>query len=144
LLNTISFVYIALRKDSYIVMVKKNKPTESELEVLQILWEKGPSSVRTVNEILNKKREVGYTTTLKIMQIMSEKGLCKRNTESRTHIYIPVIQEDETKSSLVDSFVNSLFKGSKTKLVLQALGNSKATPEELAEIRTLIEKIEKK
>jgi len=140
LLNTISFVYIALRKDSYIVMVKKNKPTESELEVLQILWEKGPSSVRTVNEILNKKREVGYTTTLKIMQI----GLCKRNTESRTHIYIPVIQEDETKSSLVDSFVNSLFKGSKTKLVLQALGNSKATPEELAEIRTLIEKIEKK
>jgi len=125
-------------------MTKKIKPTDSELEVLQILWEKGPSSVRTVNEMLNLKRDVGYTTTLKIMQIMAEKGLCKRNTESRTHIYIPLIQENETKNTLVDSFVNNLFKGSTTKLVLQALGNSKTSPEELNEIRTLIEKLEKK
>jgi len=125
-------------------MRKKNKPTESELAVLQILWEKGPSSVRTVNDKLNQHREVGYTTTLKIMQIMAEKGLCTRNTESRTHIYIPVIPEDEVKSSLVNSFVDSLFKGSTAKLVLQALGNSKATQEELDEIKSLIQKIENK
>ncbi len=125
-------------------MIKKNKPTESELEVLQILWDKGPSSVRTVNDSLNTKREVGYTTTLKIMQIMTEKGLCKRNTESRTHIYFPLVQEDETKTSLINSFVNNIFKGSTTKLVLQALGNSEASQEELDEIKSLIEKIEKK
>lgn len=125
-------------------MVKKYKPTESELEVLQVLWDKGPSSVRTVNELLNTKRDVGYTTTLKIMQIMTEKNLCKRNTESRTHIYFPLVKENETKNTLVDSFVNSLFKGSTTKLVLQALGNSDTSPEDLDEIRTLIEKLENK
>lgn len=121
---------------------KNNKPTESELEILQILWVKGPSSVRFVNDYLNEKREVGYTTTLKIMQIMSEKNLVSRNTESRTHIYQAEVSEEETKQSLLQNFVDATFRGSAMKLVMQALGNHDASKEELAEIKALIEKIE--
>ena len=123
---------------------KNMRPTESELEILQILWKEGPSSVRTVNDILNEKREVGYTTTLKIMQIMAEKGLVERNTESRTHIYEASISEEETQQQLLDRFVDATFRGSAMKLVMQALGNHKATPQELKDIKALIESMEKK
>ena len=88
---------------------KRFEPTESELEILQILWEKGPSSVRTVNEILNERRDVGYTTTLKIMQIMTEKGLVTRDTESRTHIYHSAADQQETQNSLLKSFINKTY-----------------------------------
>ena len=85
------------------------RPTEAELEILQVLWQHGPSSVRFVNEQLNTKREVGYTTTLKLMQIMVEKGLAHRNTDSRTHIYKAAIAEEDTQEKLLKSFVDSTF-----------------------------------
>ncbi len=120
------------------------KPTEGELAILQILWANGPSSVRFVNEKLNEKREVGYTTTLKIMQIMADKGLVNRNTESRTHIYESSINEEATQKQLLQKFVDSTFRGSAMKMVMQALGNHQASDKELEEIKALIDRIEKK
>ena len=120
------------------------RPTESELEILEVLWENGPSTVRFVNEQMERKgRNVAYTTTLKMMQIMSEKGLLSREMNGRTHIYNPLIQAQVIKSALIDRLVNSVFGGSATRMVLQALGNHKATAEELQEIRKLIDEIEK-
>ena len=121
---------------------KNNHPTESELEILQVLWAQGPSSVRKVNEILNEKRNIGYTTSLKIMQIMTEKGLVTRDTKSRTHIYQAAVKEGETQSSLLDSFINKTYRGCAKSLVLQALGKEKTSPEELAEIKALISKMQ--
>ena len=121
---------------------KKYKPTESELEILQVLWEHGPSSVRFVNEKLNEKRETGYTTTLKLMQIMNDKTLTTRNTAQRTHIYQANVSEEETKSKLLQNFLDSTFKGSAMKLVMQALGNHHTSQEELDEIKALIKQIE--
>jgi BlaI family transcriptional regulator, penicillinase repressor len=118
------------------------KPTESELEILQILWQHGPNTVRFVNEQLNQKKEAGYTTTLKIMQIMAEKGLVKRNEESRSHIYAANVTEEATQKHMLDKFLDLTFRGSASKLVMQALGNHKATKAELDEIRKLIDKME--
>ncbi|MDO1446602.1 BlaI/MecI/CopY family transcriptional regulator [Rhodocytophaga aerolata] len=118
------------------------KPTESELEILQILWQHGPTTVRFVNEQLNQRKEVGYTTTLKIMQIMAEKGLVKRNEESRSHIYEANVNEEATQKHMLDKFLDLTFRGSASKLVMQALGNHKATRAELDEIRKLIDKME--
>ena len=123
---------------------KKIKPTESEIEVLNILWEHGPQSVRFVNEKLNVQREVGYTTSLKIMQLMVEKGLLARDTSSRTHIYKAIVNEQKTQGQLLKKFVDTAFRGSSMKMVMQALGNHKPSQEELDEIKKLIEKIEKK
>lgn len=120
------------------------KPTDSELEILQILWENGPSNVRFVNVRLNEAREVGYTTTLKIMQIMAEKNLVTRNTESRTHIYSAAIDETEARKNLLEKFVDTTFRGSAMSLVMQALGNHEASMEELDEIKNLIKKMEDK
>lgn len=120
-----------------------SKPSESELEILQILWAAGASTVREVNERLNEEREVGYTTTLKIMQIMVTKGLLERDTTKRTHVYTAKIAQKETQKSLLNRFVEKAFSGSAGKLVMQALGNHKTSKEELAAIKALIEKIEK-
>ncbi|RYF66869.1 MAG: BlaI/MecI/CopY family transcriptional regulator [Cytophagaceae bacterium] len=114
------------------------KPTESELEILQVLWAKGPSTVRQVNEHLSQTRDIGYTTTLKLMQIMHEKGLLSRTEEGRYHVYQALIGEEETQQHLLDRFVDTAFRGSSMKLVMQALGNSKATPQELEELQKLI------
>lgn len=122
----------------------KTKPTESELEILQVLWEKGPGTVRQVNEELNKKRTVGYTTSLKLMQIMTTKGLLNRNTEQKTHIYHPAIKREEIQQQLLDRLLNTAFGGSAQKLVMQALGNHKASKSELEEIKNLIDEIERK
>jgi len=126
-------------------MKKSNvpRPTESELEILQILWANGPSPVRLVNEKLNEEREVGYTTTLKLMQIMTEKGLVERNTESRSHIYTAAVTEADIQQRLLKKFVDSTFRGSAMNLVMQALGSQRTSQEELDEIKALIEKIEK-
>lgn len=121
---------------------KRPRPTESELEILQILWAQGPSSVRFVNEQLNQKREVGYTTTLKLMQIMVDKGLARRNTDNRSHIYEANAEEGETRKRLLDEFVDATFQGSAMKLVVQALGGGQASREELDEIKALIRKLE--
>jgi BlaI family transcriptional regulator, penicillinase repressor len=118
-------------------------PTDSELEVLQLLWEHDECSVRFINDLLNEKREVGYTTTLKIMQIMNEKGLVERNTDSKIHLYKPKIKEEKTKKHLLNSFISNAFNGSAKDLVMHALGNHKATAIELDEIKALISKIEK-
>ena len=123
---------------------RKIKPTESELEILQVLWQYGPSTVRLVNDKLNEAREVGYTTTLKLMQIMAEKGLADRDTSQRTHIYKPVVTEAETQQNLLNRFVDTTFRGSAMKLVMQALGNHNASETELDEIKALIEEIESK
>jgi len=118
------------------------KPTESELQILQILWDNGPSSVRVVHEILNQDKDSGYTTTLKLMQIMTEKGLTQRDTSSRTHIYTAVATEEKTKINLVKMFIQSTFGGSATSLVLSALGSEKTSAKDLEEIKSLISKIE--
>lgn len=127
----------------------KYNPTESELEILQILWEYGPSTVRFINEKQNEgkdlsvgKAAVGYTTSLKIMQIMAEKGMLDVNKNSRQHIYTPSLNEDETKSKLLDGFLKKTFAGSAMKMVMQALGNHNPSKEELDEIKNLIREIE--
>lgn len=121
----------------------QSKPTEAELEILQVLWENGPSSVRFVNEQLGERKEVGYTTTLKLMQIMFEKGLVTRNTDARSHIYEAAIERDATQRNLLGTFVDNVFSGSAMNLVMQALGNHKASKDELDQIKALIEKMEK-
>jgi len=120
-----------------------NKPTRSELEILQILWDNGPSTVRFVNDKLNKRKKTGYTTTLKLMQIMLEKNLLSRNEKSRGHIYYPVVQREEIQSQLLDKFLANTFSGSAHKLVMQALGNHKPSKSELEEIKKLIDELEK-
>lgn len=118
--------------------VKYIKPTESELEILQVLWEKGTASVREVHEELSKTKDAGYTTTLKLMQIMNEKGLVKRDDSIKTHIYQPAVSKEKTQKHLLGKMINTLFGGSATELVIQALGNHKATTEELDEIQKLL------
>ena len=122
---------------------KQIRPTEAELEILQVLWENGPSSVRYVNEQLSEKREIGYTTTLKLMQIMLEKGLVKRSTETRSHIYSAQVKESDTQSQLLTKFLESAYRGSASTLILQVLGNHTASKEELEEIKALIDQLEK-
>lgn len=118
------------------------RPTESELQILQILWDRGPSSVREVNDILNETKETGYTTTLKLMQIMTEKELVSRDTSQRTHIYIAAVAREATQSSLLQSFLKTTFKGSAKALVLQALGSNTTSEQELQEIKDLIDKLQ--
>lgn len=126
---------------------KVPRPTEAELEILQVLWQRGPSPVRVVHEHLNEgrsdDRQVGYTTTLKFMQIMLEKGLLERDTDNRTHIYRAQVGEEEVQQRMLKRFVDTTFRGSAARLVLQALGNNPASSQELEEIKSLIEKMEK-
>jgi predicted transcriptional regulator len=118
------------------------KPTEAELEILQILWRSGPVTVRFVNDELNKKRRIGYTTTLKMMQIMLEKGMLSRNEENRSHLYSPLLNENDTQNFLLNRLVKSAFGGSALKLVVSALGNGKTSKTELDEIKKFIDAIE--
>lgn len=124
-------------------MSHKN-PTESELEILEILWHAGSATVRQVNELLEHKgKNVGYTTTLKMMQIMTDKGLLSRTMDGRTHVYKPLLQAGTARNAMIDRMANAAFGGSAMKLVLQALGNHRATPEEIREIRAVIDQLEK-
>jgi BlaI family penicillinase repressor len=113
------------------------KPTESELEILQILWTKGLATVREVQE-LSKTKDAGYTTTLKLMQIMNEKGLVKRDDSMRTHVYQAAANKEKTQKHLLGKMIDSLFGGSTSQLVIQALGEQKASPEELEKIQELL------
>jgi BlaI family penicillinase repressor len=117
---------------------KTIKPTESELEILQVLWERDKASVREVHEELLTSKDVGYTTTLKLMQIMHEKGLVKRDDSFKTHIYQASVSKEKTQKHLLGKMINNLFGGSPAELVLQALGNHKASPTELEEIQQLL------
>jgi BlaI family penicillinase repressor len=114
------------------------RPTEGELAILTVLWERGPSTVRQVHEALSGTRETGYTTTLKLMQIMADKGLVKRNETARTHVYAAVAGEEQTQRVLVKDLVDRAFGGSAATLVLRAL-NEGTSDEELREIRKLID-----
>ena len=120
-----------------------DKPTESELEILKVLWTKGPATVREVNEILNEQREVGYTTTLKIMQIMTQKGIVNRDESARTHVYSAAVAEAEIKDAMIDRLMDTAFSGSASQLVMQALGRGKTSAEELEKSKALIAQIEK-
>jgi BlaI family transcriptional regulator, penicillinase repressor len=117
---------------------KTIKPTESELEILQVLWEKDKASVREVHEELLTSKDVGYTTTLKLMQIMHEKGLVKRDDSFKTHIYQASVSKEKTQKHLLGKMITNVFGGSPAELVLQALGNHKASPAELEEIQQLL------
>ena len=120
------------------------KPTESELEILNILWQKNLATVRDVHEELAKYKDVGYTTTLKLMQIMHEKGLVKRDDSMRTHVYQAAVNKERTQKHLLGKMIDSLFGGSPTQLVIQALGEHKASPEELEKIQALLNDLKQK
>lgn len=116
------------------------KPTESELEILQVLWQKGLCTVRDVHETLGKK-DAGYTTTLKLMQIMHEKGLVERDTTAKTHIYKALLNQEKTQQQLVNKMIDNVFNGSAARLVMQALGNQSASKEEIDLIKEYLDKL---
>ena len=119
------------------------KPTESELEILGVLWQRGLASVREVHEELAHIKDAGYTTTLKLMQIMNEKGLVKRDDSMRTHVYQAAVNKERTQKHLLSKMIDSLFGGSSTQLVIQALGETKASPDELEKIQALLNDLKK-
>jgi predicted transcriptional regulator len=122
----------------------KIEPTKSELEILQVLWTHGPSNVRFVNNKLNEStRTVQYTSTLKLMQIMHAKGMLKRDDTNMTHIYSPAEAEHKTKNYLLERFVNSMYNGSASSLVMQLLGNKKTSKKELKIIKDMLKELDK-
>lgn len=125
-------------------MSNQIKLTEGELEILNILWDKGPSSVRTVHEELEKTKESGYTTTLKLMQIMLDKKLVQRDSSARTHIYEALVTRKQAQQQSISKMVNTMFKGSTAQMVMQALGSHKADADELEAIRKYLDEIDRK
>ncbi len=120
------------------------KPTASELEILQVLWERGPSTVREVHEQLNEKRPMGYTGVLKLMQIMTAKGAVRRNEEQRAHVYEAVEPAEKTKQQFAFDVLQRVFDGSASELMMHALAGHKATREEMEELRRLLKDYERK
>jgi len=140
-----------LRKLSYIcyekfrnMINKRINPTDAELEILQILWDLNEARVKEVHDQINLKKNVGYTTVLKLMQIMFEKGILERKQDGKSHIYKPVVQKEETQEKILDKVLNSVYKGSAYNLVMSALGNYKATDSELEKIKNLIQQQQNK
>jgi len=121
---------------------KTTGPTDRELAILSMLWEKGPSSVREVHEALHQDVETGYTTTLKLMQIMVEKGLLVREDDGRRHIYRPTFSEERTQKELVQDLLDRVFAGSAEKLVMRALSAKRVSPKELKRIREMLDEME--
>lgn len=117
------------------------KPTEGELEILQVLWDRGKATVREVHETILKTKEAGYTTTLKLMQIMFEKGLVKRDDSNKSHIYHANVSREKTQNQFVGKMITTLFGGSSSQLVMQALGNQTPSKEELEEIQQLLDNL---
>jgi BlaI family penicillinase repressor len=135
--------YFAYENNRIMTLTKHQKPTESELEILQVLWNENAATVRTVHEELAKTKESGYTTTLKLMQIMYEKGLVTRDDSSKTHIYQPAVTREKTQKQFLNKMIDTLFAGSSANLVLQALGGHNASQEELEKIQELITQLKK-
>lgn len=119
------------------------RPTDAELTILRVLWDQGPTTVREVYKILNSGKTVGYTTVLKLMQIMTEKGLVERDESCRPQIYRPCLPREQTERQLVKDLVDRAFGGSAKRLVMQALEQKKASPDELAQIEQLLNKLER-
>ncbi|MGA2420820.1 MAG: BlaI/MecI/CopY family transcriptional regulator [Candidatus Acidiferrum sp.] len=120
------------------------RPTASELEILQVLWTRGPSTVREVHEVLNEKRAIGYTSVLKLMQIMTEKGSVRRNEAQRAHVYEVCQPAEKTKRGLAADVLERVFAGSASELMMHALAGHRATKEEIAELRRLLGEYERK
>ncbi len=132
-------------KDKKDIRQVRTEPTKSELEILKVLWENGPSTVRQVNDKLNEHtRAVQYTSTLKLMQIMQEKGLLKRDDSNMKHVYSPAEPEQKTKNVLLEKFVENMYNGSASSLVMQLLGNKKTSKKELQAIKELLNKMDTK
>ncbi|MEM6846207.1 MAG: BlaI/MecI/CopY family transcriptional regulator [Bacteroidota bacterium] len=122
--------------------LKFPKPSENELAILQVLWEREPTTVKEVNEILNQKKPTGYTTTLKLMQIMHDKGLVTRTTKGakgKSHLYSSSVSEKQVNGQLLDQFIQRVFRGSASSMVMRAIGRSDITPEEIEEIRNFLD-----
>lgn len=124
-------------------MAKPLRPTEAELTILRVLWERGPSTVRQVHQVLDASKRTGYTTVLKFLQIMAEKGLVTRDESSYAHVYQPRAPREQVERALVSDLLDRAFAGSTSRLLLQALAAKKASPEELAEIRKILKKHER-
>ncbi|MEM9672577.1 MAG: BlaI/MecI/CopY family transcriptional regulator [Bacteroidota bacterium] len=125
--------------------LKFPKPSENELAILQILWEREPATVKEVNEILNQRKPTGYTTTLKLMQIMHEKGLVTRTSEGakgKSHLYSSAVTEKQVNGQLLDQFIQRVFRGSASSMVMRAIGRSDITPEEIEEIRKFLDDLD--
>ena len=128
-----------VRTNSY-NKIMEIKPTESELEILQVIWKKGQCTVRDVHEELAKSKDAGYTTTLKLMQIMHDKGLVERDTTAKTHLYKAVITREQAQQTALDKIISTVFKGSTSDLVIQALGHHRASKDEIDVIKNYLEK----
>ncbi len=124
--------------------MEKKAPTSAELEILNILWKKEPLTVKDIHELICISKDVGYTTTLKIMQKMTTKGLLRREPNGKSHLYYSNYEKNETRGRLLDKFVESAFGGSASSLVMQLLGNQKTSKEELEEIKKIITQMENK
>ncbi|MES2112022.1 MAG: BlaI/MecI/CopY family transcriptional regulator [Bacteroidota bacterium] len=120
------------------------KPTESELEILQVIWKKGQCTVRDVHEELSKNKDAGYTTTLKLMQIMHDKGMVERDTTSKTHLYKALVTREQAQQTAIDKIISTVFKGSTSDLVIQALGHHRASKDEIDAIKDYLKQFEGK
>jgi BlaI family transcriptional regulator, penicillinase repressor len=118
------------------------KPTEKELEILQILWNNGPAAVKEVHDVMGGEDQNGYTTILKLLQIMYEKGLVTRQKSGKLHLYEAVPSRESTRQVMLDKMIDTVFQGSAMQLVMSALGNKKSSKEELTEIKKYLEKLE--
>ena len=118
------------------------KPTESELEILQVMWKMGQCTVRDVHEELAKNKDAGYTTTLKLMQIMHDKGMVERDTTAKTHLYKALVTREQAQQTALDKIISTVFKGSTSELVIQALGHHRASKDEIEAIKSYLEKFE--
>ena len=121
----------------------EKNPTAAELEILHILWIRHPRTVKDVHDLISSQKDVGYTTTLKIMQNMTAKGMLSREADGRGHVYSPLLNKEDTQNKLTNSFLKATFGGSAGNLVMQVLGNHKTTLDELNRIKQLINEIEK-
>jgi len=119
-------------------------PSNAELEILRILWKRGPSTVRDVHDELKREKDVGYTTVLKIMQVMADKGIVTRDESERSHVYTPAVEEKSIKRRLVSELLDKAFDGSATQLVMQALSDKRASPEDIRKIRKLLDESSRK
>jgi BlaI family transcriptional regulator, penicillinase repressor len=122
--------------------MKNIKPTESELEILNVIWDKGRATVREVHDVLEAQKQSGYTTTLKLMQIMFEKGLLEREATGKSHVYKAAIRREDAQGQMLQRMIDNVFSGSASQLVMQALGHHKSSPEELDAIRKYLKTLE--
>jgi BlaI family transcriptional regulator, penicillinase repressor len=118
------------------------KPTAAELEILGVLWHTGPATVRSVHEVLEARKGAGYTTVLKTMQIMADKGLLEREESAKAHVYTPVLRQEDTQRQLVDDLLEKVFGGSASQLVMRALSGRRTSKKEMAEIRRMLDEYE--